>query len=73
MTDERKRAVHVERWIPHNDRELWTECVRQVLGPVYIRTRATDVERRRRHARLLAIAALREAGEDELADSLARQ
>ena len=72
LTDD-KRVVHIERWIPRNDRDLWAECVRQLLPRVGIEAREADLERRRCHARLLAIAALREAGEDRLADSLAHR
>lgn len=67
-----KRVVHVERWIPSNDAESWRECVDQLLGPAYIGTREADLESRRHHARLLAIAALRAADDDELAGRLAR-
>lgn len=67
-----KRVVHVERWIPRNDAESWRECVRQLLPRVLIESRIADLDSRRHHARLLAIAALREAGEDRLADSLER-
>ena len=67
-----KRVVHVERQLPRNDRESWQQCVRELLPRVGIAAREADLESRRRHARLLAVAALREAGEDRLADSLAR-
>jgi len=70
MTDERKRVVHVERWIPRNEAESWAECVRQLLPGVFPATRIADLENRHRHALLLARAALIEAGEHVLADKL---
>jgi hypothetical protein len=44
---------------PRNDRELWDECVRQLLPRVGITNREHDLAERRRHAKLLAEAALR--------------
>lgn len=67
-----KRVVHVERWIPRNDGELWAGCVDMLLPRVGLENRDRDLVERQRHARLLAIAALCAAGEDALADSLAR-
>lgn len=58
--------------LPRYDRESWTMCVKGLLPRVGIEAREADLENRRRHARLLAVAALREAGEDCLADSLER-
>jgi len=64
------RALHVERQLPRNDRELWAEYVRQALPRVGLESREADLVERRRQARLLAVAALRAVGEDALADSL---
>lgn len=66
------RATRVERWSPRSDRELWADYVRQALPRVGITNREADLSERRRQARLLAIAALRAAGEDELVDILER-
>ncbi|WP_143198897.1 hypothetical protein [Bradyrhizobium sp. NAS80.1] len=68
---DRNRSLHVERWIPNNDAESWAGCVDMLLPRVGIEHRDRDLVERRRHARLLAIAALRAAGEGDLADSLA--
>lgn len=71
MTGEQKRVVHVDRWIPRNDEESWAGCVDMLLPRVGLEHRDRDLAERQRHSRLLAIAALRAAGEDALADSLA--
>ena len=67
-----KSVVHVERQLPRNDRKLWEQCVTELLPRVGITNREADLTERRRHARLLAVAALSEAGEDAMADSLGR-
>jgi hypothetical protein len=58
--------------VPKNDREAWESCVQSLLPKIGIVRRNGDLAERKRHARLLAIAALRAAGENPMADSLER-
>lgn len=57
--------------VPKNDRESWERCVQALLPRIGIVHKDSDLAERKRHARLLAIAALRAAGENALADGLA--
>lgn len=70
MTNERKRVVHVQRQLPRTEAESWRHCVEELLPRISLVNREADLVERQRQARLLAIAALRAAGEDNLADSL---
>lgn len=64
-----KKAPMIERMGVSNDEDTaqWDDLVQKLLGPRFL---SDPPDRHRRHALQIAAAALRAAGERELADSL---